>query len=64
MNDLPLELIDLILQKSYLCFVTIKNRFKCFSIKENLFSKMASVDYCWFQRLRKRRFKTRIWRHL
>ena len=64
MNELPLELMDLILQKSYLCFVTIENRFKRCSIKENLFRKMASVDYCWFQRLRKRRFKTRIWRHL
>ena len=64
MNELPLELMDLILLKSYLRFVTIENRSQCGSITENLFSEMASVDYCWFQRLRKRTFKRRIWKYL
>ena len=63
-HDLPLELLDMILGKVY-------GLSGVFGIRigqptdEEVIRNLASVDYCWFQRvIRRRRFKNIIWRKL
>src|SRR6218665_2858031 len=63
MNFLPLELLDIILQKSYLHYAFNRGRFKDESDRF-LVTRFATVDRCWSERLRKRKFKRIIYRRL
>lgn len=63
MNFLPFELLDIILQKSYLYHALNRDRFKNQS-DEFLITRLATVGHCWFERLRKSRFRRNIWRRL
>jgi len=63
MNFLPLELLDIILQKSYLHYALNRDSFKDQSDRL-LVTRLTAVDRCWFERLRKRKFRRIIWRRL
>ena len=59
MSNLPLELLDIILQKSYL-MCTRKKSLQ----SEDTVNGLASVSDCWFRRIIRRRFKKAIRRNL
>src|SRR6218665_1104069 len=59
MSNLPLELLDIILQKSYL-MCTRKKSLQ----SEDTVNGLASISDCWFRRIIRRRFKKAIRRNL
>jgi len=59
--DLPLEILDVILQKSYLHWILntpTKQR------DEDVIRSLISVDVCFNRRITRKRFKKAIWRYL
>src|SRR5688572_22104464 len=59
--NLPLEMLDIILQKSYLHWIlnsSTKQR------DEEVIRSLISVDVCFNQRITRQRFKKAIWRNL
>src|SRR6218665_104131 len=63
MNFLPLELLDIILLKSYLHYALNRDRFK-YESDRLLVTRLATVDHCWSERLRKRKFRRILWRRI
>ena len=56
-----MELLDVVLEKALLFWIlNILN----FQRDEDVIRALALVDFCWFQRITKRKFKTRIWLRL
>src|SRR6218665_1667946 len=61
MYDLPLELVDIILQKSYLHWVLNPSTEQR---NEEVIRSLISVDVCFNKRITRHRFKKTIWRYL
>jgi len=59
--DLPLELLDVILQKSYLRWILNSSKEQR---DEEVIRSLISVDICFNKRITKQRFKKVIWRYL
>jgi len=61
LNELPLELLDAILEKSLLHWMLHSSTDQR---DEDIIRALTSVDFCWLQRITRRRFKKRIWKQL
>src|SRR6218665_1418220 len=59
--DLPMEMLDVILQKSHLHW-TINSSAK--QRDEDVIRSLISVDVCFNRRITRQRFKKATWRHL
>jgi len=59
--DVPLEMLDIVLQKSYLHWILnapTKQR------DEEVVRSLISVDVCFYRRVTRQRFKKAVWRYL
>src|SRR6218665_1645522 len=61
MYVLPLEVLDVILQKSYLAWVFNSSTEQR---DEEIIRSLISVDVCFNKRINRQRFKKEIWRYL
>ena len=59
--DLPLEMLDIILQKSYLHWSLSSSKKQK---DEDVIRSLISVDVCFNRRITRQRFRKAIWRHL
>lgn len=64
MYALPLELLDVILQKAVLVAMLHRSGGNNHPRDSVILMALMSVDFCWFQRIRRRRFKGAIRRYL
>lgn len=58
-----MELIDVIIQKSFAIFIQMKSQTDDGKDEES-FKQLAEVNVCWFNRMTKRRFKNDRWSYL
>lgn len=61
MDVLPLELLDAVLEYSFLYWILNSSPQQR---DKDIIKALALVDFCWFQRITRRRFKRRIWQRL
>lgn len=61
LNDLPLELLDIVLQKSFINSALKEANQTVFQKCEDIFRQLATVDCCWSQRMTRRSFENAIW---
>jgi len=59
--NLPLEMLDIILQKCYLRWVL---HAPTYQRNEEVISSLTSVDVCFSRRMTRKRFKRTVWRYL